>query len=351
MKNRKKAALNILFLAGVFGLTFYLLLKDQELSGIWASLQQAQPGWLIAGLLLVIVFVCSESVIIHYMMGKLEGIRPKLGQCVKYSFVGFFYSCVTPSASGGQPMQVYYMKKDGIPVSVSTLVLMVITILYKLVLVVFGLLILAFLPGLMETYLSDTKFFLYLGLGLNILFISGMLILVFAPSFAKRLAMGILRLLERIHIIKEKEERRRRLAASMDKYHATAQALERHKSVLATAFMITVFQRICLFLVTWLVYKSFGFSGTPLWKIVMLQSVISIDVDMLPLPGGIGASESLFLHIFMPVFGSAMVLPAMLLSRGINYYALVLISAAVSLYAHLTAGRRQSTIGREEKES
>ena len=67
MKNRKKAALNILFLAGVFGLTFYLLLKDQELSGIWASLQQAQPGWLIAGLLLVIVFVCSESVIIHYM--------------------------------------------------------------------------------------------------------------------------------------------------------------------------------------------------------------------------------------------------------------------------------------------
>lgn len=53
--------------------------------------------------------------------------------------IGFFYSCITPSASGGQPAQIYYMSKDGLDVSVSTLVLMIVTITYKAVLVLVGL--------------------------------------------------------------------------------------------------------------------------------------------------------------------------------------------------------------------
>lgn len=341
-KNRKKAIINALILFGLFSLTFYLLLKDQELSSIWASMQQASAGWLLGGIVLVLAFVCSESVIIHYMMGKLEGVRPKLRQCVKYSFVGFFYSCVTPSASGGQPMQIYYMKKDGVPISVATLVLMIVTILYKLVLVAFGVFILIGMPGFVNQYLEGTRFFLYLGLGLNILFIGAMLVLVFAPGLAGRLVYGGLRILEKIRLLKPKAERREKLAASMEKYHRSAEILQNHKGVLAVSFLITVFQRVCLFAVTWLVYKAFGLTGTSAGTVVLLQAVISIDVDMLPLPGGIGASESLFLSVFAPVFGSSMVLPGMLLSRGINYYVLMLVSAGVSVYAHISSSRRAS---------
>ena len=61
--------------------------------------------------------------------------------CALYSFVGFFFSCITPSASGGQPMQIFYMKKDKLPIPVTTLVLMIVTITYKAVLVVIGVLI------------------------------------------------------------------------------------------------------------------------------------------------------------------------------------------------------------------
>ncbi len=53
---------------------------------------------------------------------------------------------------------------------------------------------------------------------------------------------------------------------------------------------------------------------------MLLQAVISVSVDMLPLPGGMGISETLFLKIFPPVFGSTLLLPAMVLSRGLGYY-------------------------------
>ena len=73
------------------------------------------------------------------------GKKTKLHQCIRYSFIGFFYSCITPSASGGQPAQIYYMSKDGLDVSISTLVLMIVTITYKAVLVLVGFVVLLFM--------------------------------------------------------------------------------------------------------------------------------------------------------------------------------------------------------------
>jgi uncharacterized membrane protein YbhN (UPF0104 family) len=72
--------------------------------------------------------------------------------------------------------------------------------------------------------------------------------------------------------------------------------------------------------------------------ITVLQSVISVSVDMLPLPGGMGISETLYMAIFLPIFGELM-LPSMLLSRGISYYGQMLISALMTCVAHLTIGR------------
>ena len=102
----------------------------------------------------MVFFILGESVIIFYMM-KTLGASVKMTHCALYSFVGFFFSCITPSASGGQPMQIFYMKKDKLPIPVTTLVLMIVTITYKAVLVVIGVLI-CFLGGdFLRGYLGD----------------------------------------------------------------------------------------------------------------------------------------------------------------------------------------------------
>ena len=68
-----------------------------------------------------------------------------------------------------------------------------------------------------------------------------------------------------------------------------------------------------------------------------LQAVISISVDMLPLPGGMGISEGLYLRIFTPIFhGTAMTTASLLVSRGFSYYILVIVSGIVSFITHLT---------------
>ena len=98
--------------------------------------------------------------------------------------------------------------------------------------------------------------------------------------------------------------------------------------------IITFLQRMALFSVTWFVYRAFQMQGTPAVDVVFLQAVISVSVDMLPLPGGMGISATLFLNIFAPVFRQVL-LPAMVLSRGLGYYSQLLISALFTVAAQL----------------
>lgn len=338
MKSRKKIIFNGVFLAVVFALTIYGVFHGEDLSSMMDAIHRADKRWLIPGIALVAFFIWGESIIIWYMM-RSSGICLKKRTCFLFSSVGFFFSCITPSASGGQPMQIYYMKKEKISIPVSTVILMIVTITYKLVLVVIGVGIAIFGRGFLHKYLEGILPVFYLGLALNIFCVTFMTILVFHPLLAKAILVKGMKLLERLHLMKKKEGRLKKLEDSMDTYRNTAAYLKNNPFVIVKVIGITFIQRMALFAVTWFVYQAFGLHGTGFWEILFLQAVISVSVDMLPLPGGMGISETLFLNIFSPVFGG-LLLPGMVLSRGLGYYGELLISAAFTVVAQLTIGKK-----------
>lgn len=339
MKSRKKIIFNGVFLAVVFALTIYGVFHGEDLSSMMDAIHRADKRWLIPGIALVAFFIWGESIIIWYMM-RSSGIQLKKRTCFLFSSVGFFFSCITPSASGGQPMQIYYMKKEKISIPVSTVILMIVTITYKLVLVVIGIGIAIFGRGFLHKYLEGILPVFYLGLALNIFCVTFMTILVFHPLLAKAIMVKGMKLLERLHLVKKKDGRLKKLEDSMDTYRDTAAYLKNNPTVIVKVIGITFIQRMALFAVTWFVYQSFGLHGTGFWEILFLQAVISVSVDMLPLPGGMGISETLFLTIFKPVFGT-LLLPGMVLSRGLGYYGELLISAIFTVVAQLTIGQER----------
>ena len=233
------------------------------------------------------------------------------------------------------------MKKEKIPIPVSTLVLMIVTITYKLVLVAIGVLLTLFGQGFIHTYLYDVRHVFYLGTALNVFCVGAMLVLVFHPELARKILVRGLVVLEKLHLMRHKSSRLEKLNASMDQYRATAVYLKEHVRVLIEVFAITVFQRFALFIGTWFVYRAFGLSEYSALVIALLQGSISVSVDMLPLPGGMGISEKLFSIIFLPIFGSQLLLPGMILSRGLGYYTELIISALFTIVANFTIGRKK----------
>lgn len=332
----RKNLFNALFLIALLALTIWAVFKDQDLGVILDTVSGISPVFLLIGFVLVILYVCSESVIIKYLLYTVQ-IRVPLFNCIRYSFVGFFYSCITPSATGGQPMQIYYMKKQNIDIPTATIVLMLVTIEYKFVLVFAGLAITFFGQPLIQTLTAEVRFFLYLGIGLNVFCVTLMCFLVFVPDTAKFLIMKGYVLLKKLHLMKEKNNRTERLSNSMNVYKETAVFLKNNKTAILNTTLISFVQRFFLFFITYVVYRSFGLSAENFFTITVLQSIISIAVDMLPLPGGMGISERLYLLIFSPVFGGITAATAsMLVSRGFSYYVLVIVSGIISCITHLT---------------
>lgn len=341
----RKNIFNALFLIVLLVLTIWAVFKDQDLGIIFDTVAGVSPVFLLISFLLVILYVCSESVIIKYLLRTVQ-IRVPLFNCIRYSFVGFFYSCITPSATGGQPMQIYYMKKQNIDIPTATIVLMLVTIEYKFVLVFLGIAIALFGQSLVQTLTSEVQFFLYLGIGLNVFCVTLMCFLVFVPETAKFFMMKGFSLLKKLHLMKEKNNRTERLDNSMDVYKETSVFLKNNKMAILNTTLISFVQRFFLFSITYVVYISFGLTAENFVTILILQSIISIAVDMLPLPGGMGISERLYLLIFSPIFGGVSAATAsMLFSRGFSYYVLVIVSGIVSCITHLTVKGPQENTG------
>ena len=95
MRNKKKAIFNTIFLILIFSITVYMVFKGEDLGEIIHTVRQADPVYLLISVVCVVLFILGESVIIFYMMRTL-GAKVKMGHCALYSFVGFFFSCITP---------------------------------------------------------------------------------------------------------------------------------------------------------------------------------------------------------------------------------------------------------------
>ena len=101
---------NTVFLVVIFALTIYGVFHGEDLGAMMEAMRRADVRWLLPGLFCVVFFIWGESIIIWYMMHSFQ-IPVKKRTCFLFSSVGFFFSCITPSASGGQPIAALLYEK------------------------------------------------------------------------------------------------------------------------------------------------------------------------------------------------------------------------------------------------
>ena len=136
-KGGSKRLWEVLLFLMVMALTFRAVFAGQDAGALRQALREMEPLCMAVAAGLGLIFICLEGGMLRILL-RTMGQKSGLLKCIGYSFVGFFYSGITPSASGGQPMQLYYMKKDGNRLGDSTVALMVTALCYKLALVCIG---------------------------------------------------------------------------------------------------------------------------------------------------------------------------------------------------------------------
>lgn len=88
----------------------HYVFHGEDLNALGSYLSQADIRYWLAGVVLVVIFILSESVIIYYMMRSV-GQNVILTHCFLYSFVGFFFSAITPRYRWAAGTTLFYEKR------------------------------------------------------------------------------------------------------------------------------------------------------------------------------------------------------------------------------------------------
>lgn len=334
-KNIFSFGLMLLLMVG----TGVFLLRNQPISTLLGTLGQIHPLYVLLGLALMLAFVGCEAMCSKIILRRL-GHTTAYRRCLGYSFTGFYFSSITPSATGGQPAQVYYMSKDGVPAAHGALDMLLITVCYQIATLVLGLTAFVLRPTILSDLGGGLSVLLIYGATSTVLLTSAILLVMFAPNVANRLTGAVLRLLVKLHILKNGPKAQAKLDAQMEEYHRGAACLREHPSLLPSLLFLSLLQLLSLYLVPFVVYRAFGLTGHTAPEMAAVQALLTLAVSTLPLPGAVGPSEGGFVKAFALFFGAGLVTPAMLVSRGISFYAFLLLSGGVTLAVHLrTRGR------------
>lgn len=329
---KKKLAINVILFLAIMVFTMWFVFRDEGVEAVLTAMKQMSFAHLLLAIAIALFFVSAEGVMIWYLLRSIDGTS-SLFSCIRCSFIGFLISGITPSATGGQPMQLYYLKRDGNSWSLSSVALMTVALMYKLVLVLFGVGILLFWHAPLRGYLGTGYYRLFLlGLTLNTLLVVGLLMVMFTPSVIRLLSGKAEWLAVKLHLLKKAGSKQARLDHFMDNYQNALSFLKEHKGKMFVVLLGTVVQRAAVFALTYVVYRGMGMSGVALTTIMWLQAAVYIAVDMLPIPGAQGITEAMYRRAFLNIFTAGHVTASMCISRGVSFYLMICVGLVVTLY-------------------
>jgi uncharacterized membrane protein YbhN (UPF0104 family) len=338
---------------------------------IWSALTGCNIWWLIAIVGLVILSYFLDGVIIQIFC-RLYTRHYYFHQGVANSMIGAFYSAVTPGASGGQVMQVYTMKKQGIEVSNAASIMVMWFIIYQVSLIAFDLLAIFFEWGT----ISSIKSFnipgfhignwngevtmlplIIIGFGVNLSVIAMLFLMSYSHRFHNIIMHYGIGLLAKLRIIKNPDKARENLRVQVENFKIELKRLQANVPVTILIFVLFFLILLIRFSIPYyagLALSAYGveegFSVSRLFDACFKSAFHQMVTGLFPLPGSAGVSELFFGSMFSDFYvetqtvtalgivitrtASANMQAAQILWRTATFHLVVIVSGFVAALYH-----------------
>ena len=334
MGSTKKTIRNFAVFVVLILLTLWVILKDQSITEIIDVFSNVKMQFVFIGILCMVVFLALEGINMRRTLKEL-GEKSSLKQCIKYSLIGFFFSSITPAASGGQPMQIYYMHKDNISVANSTLALLINLTSMQITtisLAIFSLII-------NYKFMNRVLIILFcIGIFLN----GSALVLLLISILSRRISKALIEFAVKIlkfFKVKNLYRKKKKFLKELRLYQDSAKYVKNNRKLMLKIFITTIIQFSIYYSIAYWTYRALGFSQINIFELTTMQSVLFATVSGIPSPGAVGVSEGAFIEIFRNVYPTNMIKSATLIHRGINFYLFVLISGIVVIVNDIKSRR------------
>lgn len=322
---------NILVIIFTLVMIAYFCFSDGGLFDLIQSNEPINIPWLFVAIVAHLFNMFIDMTVI-YIFIKNSMPEFKFRQAFKVSMVGQFFCAVTPSSTGGQPMQIAMLNSMKVHIGQATSALIQKFLVWQFVLMGYSIFAVCMKFSLIsESMGSGVLVLTIIGFTVQCAMCAALILASFATKFTSKLVGGLFNLLSKLHIVKNPEEKKAHLDVQLNTFHDCNRTLYKNKKIVVQVFILTFLQMTAFFLVPYFVGLALNSEmDAPALDMLCVQAFVNMVSSLMPLPGGSGAAEFCFAAFFGSYFTESTIKSAILIWRTITYYGTIFISAPFS---------------------
>jgi len=326
--SKKKLILSYIYIIFTVVIIAWLLSTGIEIEKLKALISDMSYYWLLGALLCIVMHWLTDSFIVYQITPFIAQERRSFASCIKYGIVGLYYGALTPFASGGQPLQIVYMKRDGIPVGIATAIVSVKHFVY-LSAMCFSFITYMIMRG---TYFYTNYHAIFwiaiLGFLVNLFGVVLIFIMLTNKTTAIRIFKWFIRLLKKIRLIRYPEKVYTKAEKIILDFSQASSYIRTHKIKTFVSFLLSIVKLSFMFAIPFMVFKAFNLDGFGMIDLSSLNTFMFLTVSFMPTPGTSFAAEGGFNLVYSPIFGGFTAM-AIAIWRIITYYLILIVGGIV----------------------
>jgi len=287
------------------------------------QMKNLQIHWLIiamCSMFLYWVFEAKALQSVIFLMNK----DYKFKQAFKVTMVGQYFNSITPFASGGQPMQLYSLTKQGLSAGKSGSALMIKFIIYQSILTIYSLILIFWKASFFKSRMSNLFYLIALGFAINASVILFLIIFSKYRKLTHKLIITLSKILGKLRLVKDISKLEIRINDNLDQFHDNMEIVNSSKTLIFKTVIYTTLQLTIIFAIPYFIYLSFGMSNASVGSMIAGTAFVMMLTAFIPLPGAVGGAEGAFYMFFSLFFASNNILAAILLWRLITFYSCII---------------------------
>ncbi len=319
----------------ISGCAFVIMLAYLFLAGeteqILAAFAKMQVGFILLAFALMLVYWLTEALSTFFILKKVCPDQ-KFKNTLTTTVIGQYFNCITPLASGGQPMQAYYMSYHGVPASASISVLMSRLILYHIAETVYCFVVLLLRFRYFTVEQGGLMALALLGFAVCLGFIVFLLLVSFCKNWTMKVIRKCVFFLHKLRIIKDPQKTCDNLEGSMDASFNNMKFLLKEPWMIVKVLLTTAIQLTAYFAISYVIYRGFGLSGVDFLTIISCQAFVYLISSFMPTPGAMGAAEGSYVGYFSSVYNDAsLVTISTFIWRFLTFYLPIVVGIILTL--------------------
>ena len=340
MKINWKKAISSLLVIGSIVAVIWIAFSNSELENAWDELGKLKPN-MVLGIFACWFFYMFFDALGFWLYFRSEGFKISIGRTITASLIGFYYSNITPSAAGGQPMQVNSLRKAGIPVGYGTLGATIRFICVQFSISVVSMVFWLCNREFVARQLGDMVWIVRVGWVINFAGVPLVLMAAFQRKLIQKLIIWLIGLGAKIRLVKNREAAEATVTNVLNTYHTALRSLMKKPGQIILQVLCGFAGILALFGSIVFVYHAFRLSGTPWYHLMTISALLYVSASATPLPGASGASEGGFLLFYRNIFPENIIGLALLVWRFFTYYLFLIAGAGMVILEKIIVHREK----------